>query len=74
MNLKELRRLAMEGLKARLSTLQAKTDEVKRQMTEIGGKKKPSPLKGRRKMTSAERKAISKRMKAFHRKKKAEVK
>jgi len=62
----ELRRLAMEGLRHRINTFQTKIDEAKKTLSSLAGSR-PSPLRGRKKLTAAQRKAISIRMKAYHR-------
>jgi len=66
---KEMMKLAVIGLDRKIQDLQQQLSMAK-DLRRLITKRKPSPLKGRRKLTLEERQTISKRMKAFHRKKK----
>ncbi len=68
----ELRRLALAGAKTRLQELEAERRSLMHEFPELGPARSKGPVsrrpaahKGKRKMTAAERRAISKRMKAL---------
>ncbi len=68
-----LRRLALTGAKTRMQELEAERRSLISEFPELGSapsranahSRRPAAHKGKRKMTTAERRAISKRMKAL---------
>jgi hypothetical protein len=72
----DLKALARVGAAARLRELMAEVDEIRRAFPELGqvrqrrdraegGRARPAARRGRRKMSAAERKAVSARMKRY---------